>query len=109
MLDAPRQSVSIPALHRWRLSTKTRFLAGRSLVLLSAVCTFSVMASTELSINTLVGIKDAPKVGERFRIDAAGYNAAPVTLVCMEKSAYSALSGCELNANVRTRVIFGHW
>lgn len=80
----------------------TRFLVGRSLILLSTLCSFSVLASTELSINTLVGIKDAPKVGEKFRIDAAaGYNAAPVTLVCMEKSAYSPLSGCELNANAR--------
>ncbi|WP_234915522.1 LuxR family transcriptional regulator, partial [Vibrio anguillarum] len=63
--------------------------------------TSTVAAETEPSINALVGIKQAPKLGERFRVDTAGYNAAPVTLVCMEASPYTAFSYCELNSNAR--------
>lgn len=71
------------------------------ITLLTLILSTTAAAMTEPSINALVGIKQAPKPGEQFRVDTAGYNAAPVTLICREKSIYTPFSSCELNSNVR--------
>jgi len=51
-------------------------------------------------IGALVGIRDAPEIGSKYRIDDNSYGAAPVTLMCQLQGKFQAFSACHLDANV---------